>query len=270
MAVISAVLGIRVDDSGLMREWSTAALDYLGALIRNVPNSTATDTAYRNMLDLMTETMDAAGSEDADKVINNLARLRDEGSLGREEAAGFAALLFIAGHETTTILTGNCLDFLAQHPQYIAEIAERGSAVEFLNELIRYRPSVHRLTRYLHKDAEIAGYALPAGASVRFLVASANRDETRFPDAERFDPSRSNGAHAGFGYGIHMCIGSWLAKMEVRAILERIAVTTRSMEQSDRWPRIPMTGGAFATAGLVSLGLAVTPLDQARERLSAA
>lgn len=260
IAVISSVLGVPVSDAGLMREWTSSALAYLGALIRGVPNSTATDEAYRGMVELMSGVMDRAGGAGEDKVISNLARLRDEGSLSRDEAAGFAVLLFMAGHETTTILTGNCLDFLADNPEYIGYIAEQGSAVSFLNELVRFRPSVHRLTRYVHKDAEIAGYTIPAGASVRFLVASANRDEAKFPDGERFDPARNNTAHAGFGYGVHMCIGSWLAKMEVRSILERIAATTKTMTRSDEWPRVPMAGGAFATVGLSSLGVSVTPI----------
>lgn len=259
IGVISSVLGVKVEDAGLIREWTSAALAYLGTLIRNVNNPDATDEAYRNMVDLMSGIMDDVKLSEGDKVINNLARLRDEGSLQREEAAGFAVLLFMAGHETTTILTGNCLDFLADNPGYIDEIAEKDNAGTFLNELIRFRPSVHRLTRYMHQDTEFGGYALPAGASVRFLVASANRDEAKFADGDRFDISRNNAAHAGFGYGVHMCIGSWLAKMEVRSILDRIAATTLTMHRSDRWPRKPMAGGAFATVGLESLGVEVQP-----------
>lgn len=262
MAVIATVLGIAVADTDRMRAWTDEAVTYLGTRIRGVIDPHATDTAYRAMLALMGEAMDHAVKDTREDVISNIARLRDDGSLTAAEAAGFAVLLFMAGHETTTLLTANCLDFLAHHPDYLPGLRDGEAAAAFVNEMVRFRPSVHRLTRYAHLDVELGGFTIPAGASVRFLVASANRDPRQFADPDVFDPTRSNSAHAGFGYGIHMCIGSWLARMEVGLVLQRIAATTRSIAPSDCWPTEPVRGGAFATTGLRSLGLKVERLRQ--------
>lgn len=260
ISVIATVLGIPVSKSETMRDWTTAIIDYVGMLFRGVPNATANDTALKSMLAYINAVFDDVDVEQGETVVANLARLRDEGLLSAEEAAGFACQLFMAGHETTTLLTGNCLDFLSTNPDIFELLRIPGSIPKFLDEMLRYRPPVHRLTRYTTHDVEIAGYRIPAGASVRLLIASANRDPAKFADPDSFDLERKNGAHAGFGYGIHMCIGSWLAKLEVRLMLETLVATTAKIVPDTRWPRQPLAGGAFATVGLQSLGLKVTPL----------
>ena len=260
IAVIATVLGIPVSQSETMRDWTTAIIDYVGMLFRGVPNAHANDTALNAMLDYVNAVFDSVDADQGETVVANLARLRDDGVLSSEEAAGFACQLFMAGHETTTLLTGKCLDFLSVNPDIFASLRTPDTIPKFLDEMLRYRPPVHRLTRYTTADVEIAGYRIPAGASVRLLIASANRDAAKFGNPDRFDPQRKNAAHAGFGYGIHMCIGSWLAKLEVRLMLETLVATTATMTPDARWPRQPLAGGAFATVGLHSLGLRVTPL----------
>ena len=260
ISVIATVLGIPVSQSETMREWTTAIIDYLGMLFRGVPNATANDTALTSMLAYINVVFDSADVAHGETVVANLARLRNDGVLSAEEAAGFACQLFMAGHETTTLLTGNCLDFLSANPDIFESLRDVDIIPKFLDEMVRYRPPVHRLTRYAAREVEVAGCRIPAGASVRLLIASANRDPAKFADPDRFDPQRKNAAHAGFGYGIHMCIGSWLAKLEVRLMLETLVATTATLEPDARWPRQPLAGGAFATVGLHSLGLKVTPL----------
>lgn len=259
IAVISTVLGVPVEHAPQMRDWTTQMIDYFGVLLRGVPNPDVNDTAYRALTDYMHAVLDAAADAPREDVVGNLVRLREEGTLTRDEACGFTTLLFSAGHETTTLLTGNCLDFLCDHPEWIALLRTADGPDCFLNEMLRFRPPVHRLTRFVYEDADLGGYRIPAGSSVRFLVGSANRDETVFADPDRFDPARSNASHAGFGYGMHMCMGSWLARMEVRSILEMIGRTVRHIEREPAVPRIPLTGGAFATVGLAELGIRVEP-----------
>lgn len=260
IAVIATVLGVPVSQSETMREWTTAIIDYVGMLFRGVPNATANDTALKAMLAYINAVFDDVNADGGETVVANLARLRDEGVLSAEEVAGFASQLFMAGHETTTLLTGNCLDFLSVNPDIFESLRTPELIPKFIDEMLRYRPPVHRLTRYTTRDVEIAGFSVPSGASVRLLIASANRDPAKFADPDQFDPQRKNAAHAGFGYGIHMCIGSWLAKLEVRLMLETLVATTATIAPDARWPRESLAGGAFATVGLHRLGLKVTPL----------
>lgn len=261
ISVISSVLGVPVEHSAQMRDWTTQMIDYLGVLLRGVPNADGVDDGpYRALTSYMSRVLDRALDSPTEDVVGNLARLREDKVLTPEETNGFITLLFSAGHETTTLLTGNCLDFLCDHPEWLAFLREPDGPARFLNEMLRYRPPVHRLARFAHEDAELAGYRIPAGSSIRFLIGSANRDEAMFPDPDTFDPARKNASHAGFGYGMHMCMGSWLAKLEVRTILETIGQTVRHIERDPEFPRVPLTGGAFATVGLAELGVRVTPL----------
>ena len=260
IAVISSVLGVPVEHSEQMREWTTQMIDYLGVLMRGVPNSSGVDDQpFRALTGYMSSVLDGALQSPQEHVVGNLARLRAEGALTPDETNGFVTLLFTAGHETTTLLTGNCIDFLCDHPEWLEFLRQPDGPTLFLNEMLRFRPPVHRLARFVHRDADLAGYRIPAGSSVRFLIASANRDADVFADPDRFDPARNNAAHAGFGYGMHMCMGSWLARMEVRAILESIGATVEHIERDPDIARVPLTGGAFATVGLAELGVRLVP-----------
>lgn len=259
IAVISAVLGIPVSQSSQMREWTSQTIAYMGRLLRGVPDIGADATGREALLAHIDAIFDRMVNDDNDTVAANLARLRRDGLITREEASGFAALLFMAGHETTTILTGNCLDVLMQHPEYVEMLRTSAGAKAFLDEMIRFRPPVHRVTRRTTRDTEIAGRQIPAGASIRFLIGSANRDEAIFTDGDIFAPSRRPTGNASFGYGPHMCIGSWLARLEVRLILETIGNTTERIAADASLPRLPLLGGAFATVGLHQLGGRLEP-----------
>ena len=257
IAVIAAVLGIPVSQAAQVREWTSQSIAYLGQLLRGVLGE-ADAGGHRALLALVGAALDAAADDDGDTVAANLARLRRDGEMTPEEACGFACLLFTAGHETTTILTGAAFDVLLSEPHLLAALREPEAAREFLEELLRLRPSVHRVTRRARRDTSICGFHVPAGSSVRFLVGSANRDERRFADAETFDPQRRAASVATFGYGAHMCIGSWLARMELRLILEAIGRTVEVLAADPAIPRLPLVGGAFATAGARQLGARMT------------
>jgi cytochrome P450 len=75
------------------------------------------------------------------------------------------------------------------------------------------------------KDVEVGGEKIPAGARVMLMIGSANRDPERWKDPDRFDVTRDTTGHLGFGFGIHFCLGSHLARLEARCALE--AIVTR-------------------------------------------
>lgn len=75
------------------------------------------------------------------------------------------------------------------------------------------------LPRYAHADIEIGGVRIKAGEAVLLALGAANRDESAFPDPDRFDVSRETNAHLGFGHGAHYCVGAALARIELRIAL---------------------------------------------------
>ncbi len=257
IGVICDVLGIPNERAAEMRRWTSESIDYLAHVLRGVPGGASRD-GYDALLDTISAAMNRAAAGDEESVIGNLARLRDEGVLSRSEAAGFAGLLFTAGHETTTLMTGNCLDILAREPGWLTLLREPDGPSAFLEEAFRFRPPVHRLARVATRDVALGGVLIPAGSNLRFMVGAANRDPRQFDHPDRFAPGRAHAGSAAFGYGVHLCIGAWLARLELRLILASIGAMAAQLSIDPDQAPVPLAGGAFATVGLRALPLRAT------------
>ncbi len=143
--------------------------------------------------------------------------------LTREEVLVFVNLLAGAGNETTSKLIGWMGKILGEHPDQRREIAADLSLVPAaIEEMLRYEPPGPSVGRYVARDTEVCGQNVPAGSVMLNLIASANRDEERFTDGERFNIHRTDPPHITFGRGIHSCLGMALARVEGRVALEEI------------------------------------------------
>ena len=140
--------------------------------------------------------------------------------LSQDELLGFCALLLIAGNETMANFLSNALLALDRHPGVRRELlADPTLLPTAVDELLRFEPPVHELARTLTRDVEIHGRKLREGDRVLLMLASANRDASRFRDPERLFPRRDPNPHLSFGFGIHFCMGASLARMEARVAL---------------------------------------------------
>ena len=101
---------------------------------------------------------------------------------------------------------------------------------------LRYDGPIQLLFREATQDVELSGVRIPAGAMVIPLLGSANRDEARFPHADRFDVSRNTQGHLAFGLGIHFCLGTSLARLEARVALEELLPRFAAFERTE--PRV--------------------------------
>jgi cytochrome P450 len=144
-------------------------------------------------------------------------------TLSREEVLNYVGLLAAAGNETTTRLIGWSGKVLAEHPDQRRELVQDRTLIpNTIEELLRYESPSPVQARYVAADVEHYGRTVPAGSIVLALTASANRDERRFPDPDRFDIHRDIGHHVAFGYGIHFCLGAALARLEGRVALDEV------------------------------------------------
>jgi cytochrome P450 len=115
---------------------------------------------------------------------------------------------------------------LLDHPDELARLrAEPALVPSAVEETLRYDPPVQGLPRMTTTDVEMGGEKIPKGARVMLMIGAANRDPERWPDPDRFDVARDTTGHLGFGFGIHFCLGSHLARLESRIGLE--AIVTR-------------------------------------------
>jgi len=153
------------------------------------------------------------------------AEIIDESGVPRhlslEEGANFAVLLVSAGTETVARLIGWAGLLLAAHPDQRRELAaDAGLIPNAVEELLRYESPSPVQGRWTTADVELHGELIPADSKVLLLTGSAGRDERTFPEADRFDIHRQMDRHVSFGYGIHLCLGAALARMEGRISIE--------------------------------------------------
>ncbi|MEO5744611.1 MAG: cytochrome P450 [Terracoccus sp.] len=166
-----------------------------------------------------------AHAEHGDDMLGDLVRAQEAGDpITDHEIASVAYSLLFAGHETTTTLISNCVRVLLRHPEQWNALIENPSLIPAaIDEVLRYSGSIVAWRRKALKDAEVGGVAIPAGAELLLVMGSANRDEEKFADSERFDIGRANAReHLSFGFGIHVCLGNMLAKMQARVALEEL------------------------------------------------
>ncbi len=143
--------------------------------------------------------------------------------LTREEILIFVNVLAGAGNETTSRLIGWFGKVLSDHPDQRRQIVENPALVpQAIEEVLRFEPPGPAVARYVTQDVELHGQTVPAGSSMLFLLASANRDESRFPDPEQFNVLREGPPHITFGRGVHACLGAALARVEGRVALDEI------------------------------------------------
>jgi cytochrome P450 len=156
-----------------------------------------------------------------DDLITALSTAEVDGErLSERELVNFCTLLLFAGFETTKNLIANFFLTLSDHPDAQDRLAREPALIPTaIEEVLRFLPPVWFLMRRTTEAVELSGVRIPAGGMVMPWTASANRDSTQFPDADRFDVAREPNRHLGFGHGIHFCVGAPLTRMEAGVAL---------------------------------------------------
>lgn len=223
MRVIGYLLGIPESDQEAIR-------DRLDAGMR-LDEGSADRTGDENFafVEMFAEYIDWRAKHPSDDLMTELlnAELQEEdGStrrLTREEVLTYVGLLAGAGNETTTRLIGWTGKVLGEHPDQRRQITEdRLLLTNAIEELLRYEAPSPVQARYVARDVTHHGQTVPEGSVMLLLNGSANRDERKFADADRFDIHRSIGRHLSLGYGLHHCLGAALARLEGRVALDEV------------------------------------------------
>ena len=185
-------------------------------------------TIFEDSITMFVEYIDWRANHPSDDLMTDLLNAEIEEPdgtvrpLGRNEILAYTAMIAGAGNETSARLIGFMAQLLAEHPdQRQALVADRSLIPSAVEETLRFEPPSPVQARYVANDVEWYGRTLPAGSYMLLLNGSANRDETQFPDPDRYDIHRQ-GAHLSFGQGIHFCLGSALARLEARVAMEEM------------------------------------------------
>jgi cytochrome P450 len=218
--VISDMLGIPRSEQPSVSQWCHVMFE------RNT-DGTATEQAFeagyaiRSYLEAMAE---ARRTEQGDDLMTQIARSAIDGvPLTDNEILGMTLLIYAAGNETTSMLIGNAIWLLDQHPEERERLRADPAAIPAaLEEMLRFEAPVSHQARMTTRDVDIQGVTIPKGKKVLLMYGSANRDEEVFEQSEAFEPARAANRHLAFGEGIHFCLGAPLARLEARIALEEI------------------------------------------------
>jgi len=213
---IAHMLGIAEKDGDLFIKWIHGILE-LG-----IKDDAALMSAVREMTEYFAAHLEQRKQNPTDDLISTLMKARDKDGepLSDSHVLGSLRLLLIAGIDTTWSAIGSSLWHLAKTPadreRLVAEPELMPSAVE---ELLRaYSPVT--MAREVIKETVISGCPIKPGNMVLLSFPAANRDPAMFPDADKVVLDRKENRHAAFGLGIHRCVGSNLARMEMMVAIE--------------------------------------------------
>ena len=174
-----------------------------------------------SVYDYFNEILDERTVERRSDLLSHFLDAEVEGDrLTREDILDICFLFLIAGLDTVTATLDCMFAFLARHPEQRRQLVEDpGLIPNAIEELLRWETPVMGVARVAVEETELAGCPIHKGDQVMIMIGSANTDEAEFPDADvvRFD--REVNRHIAFGGGIHRCLGSNLARLELRVAL---------------------------------------------------
>jgi pulcherriminic acid synthase len=235
--IMAGMLGLPDHDRDRFRAWYTAlirgALNLTGDTEVARAATTARDDLDAYLRPLIAERRARPGAD----LLSTLATTTVEGDrLSEDQIVRFAMLMVFAGGETTEKGLATVLRNLLAHPEALAEVrADRSLLPRAIAESFRYTAPTHMVPRQTAEEVRVSGGVLPAGAEVMCFLGSANRDERRFPDPDRFDLHRpesdpktaftGQAAHLAFGGGRHFCLGAVLSRFEIEMAVNRILDT---------------------------------------------
>ncbi len=153
-------------------------------------------------------------------LLDHLLDLEQTGELTRPETLNICMLQLMAGLDTVTCTLECSAAYLAQHPGHRQQLVDDPSLVPAaMEELLRYETPVPTVNRITMVDAEHAGCPITKGDRVTVLLAAFNHDPETFMEPENVDFTRDSNKHFGFGAGVHRCLGSHLARLELRVAM---------------------------------------------------
>ncbi|MFB7551261.1 cytochrome P450 [Streptomyces sp. NPDC056154] len=267
--VIADMLGLDRADHDRFHGWYTTVIAFLGNLAGDPEVAAAGQRTRREFAEHMIPIIRQRRNTPGDDLLSALCAAEvDRVRMSDEDIKAFCSLLLAAGGETTDKAIASLFANLLAHPEQFAAVREDRSLVErAFAETLRHSPPVHMIMRRTATEVELSGGTVPAGATVTCLIGSANRDESRYREPDRFDVFRSDltgttafsaaADHLAFALGRHFCVGALLARAEVETGVNQLLDALGELRLADGFT--PFEQGVF-TRGPRSLPVRFTPV----------
>ncbi|MGZ4205331.1 MAG: cytochrome P450 [Actinomycetota bacterium] len=253
--VISEMLGVPATDGARLREWSGMIVRSLEPLID--PNlARAIVDASDHMYAYVGDMIERKRKEPGDDLLSALIAAEEQGDvLSDDELIDQVTLLYIAGHETTVNLIGNGVLALLRNRNQLERLRDDPSLVtNAVEELLRFDSPVQMSRRITLREVEIGGKKIDEGVFVGVVLASANRDPSRWgPGAGALDLARTDAhQHLSFGGGAHYCLGAALARVEGQVAIGSLV---------QRFPQVELAGDVAWNGRINLRGLETLPVS---------
>ena len=257
LAATGEIMGLAPDDWRQILVWSSAVIGEVEPEYM-LPGETAIQTSerqsneFREYLENLIHEHRQPGGGPSD-FINRLVNARVQGKpMNDQQLIGYLFVLIAAGNDTTRNATVGGLVALLEHPEQRARLcADPGLIGGAVDEILRWTSPVVCFLRTCTEDFNLSGTRIKAGDTVCMFYPSANRDAAVFSDPYRFDIARTPNDHIAFGYGAHFCIGTNLARAELRSALKALLPIM---------PRLEVAGAAHRIANTHVSGISKLPV----------
>lgn len=255
LIVIGDMLGVAPEAHGHLLEWSDEMLGSSGSSdIEKIARAQAAFLDYRDYQSrVLAERREVAQND----LLSILAHAEIDGvRLDVEEVLMEALLILIGGDETTRHVISGGMYELLRHPDQHRRLTEDPTKIPAaVEEMLRWVTPIQNMARTATRDVTLRGQRITAGEKLLLLYPSANRDAAVFRDPFTFDIERTPNEHLAFGYGAHFCLGSSLARLELRVMFEELLRHLPNLELATDDP--PLLRASNFITGIESLPVEV-------------
>jgi len=259
LRVIMSIFGVPETDERLMLEltqgmFGAADPEFMGDFADPLASVTNSINKFESYFDELTASRRANPTGDLATVIAN--GTVDDEFMGERERLWYYIIVATAGHDTTSFaFSGGMEQLLRNQDQLRALQADPSLTGNAAEEMIRWTSPVRSFFRWAQEDTEVGGVPIAAGDVVLTSYPSANRDEKVFAEPDRFDITRPDANKLlSFGLGMHYCLGSQVARREVRTLLEKVLARVDTIELAGE----PQFTGAHFVSGVKHLPVSYT------------
>lgn len=221
------------DAAGVMKDMAKT-MPMLAAIPRSGTLEMA-ESGFTRLTERVAPMLDAVRQDPSDGLASALLEAHQRGDISEEEMHATTLLLYSLGHMDVGYLIAAGLNIFAELPEVYAEFRNNPDSRDaIVNEIIRYDPPELSFYRTPTEDVTIRSVNIPAGSTIRFVLAAANRDPFTFNDPHRFDHRRpmEQSRNLSFGVGVHSCAGQVISRAQARTIFETVASRFRRIEHA--------------------------------------